>query len=390
MPALSIVDSNDIALLEAKIVVDYIQGEFRIDLSFSSFINGGENNVHGAKIKVVNPYGIEIKEYESVFDIEPPMDGVFSLHIPQNSLNYSFGKYAVSVLLEDGAGKQYELKNIPVNLKQIDADEAVNKPVLNARLNSDCKNGSLFVSVDEPPVYNGEFANDVVNDFHLSYPFGVLPVLDTTLNNFSTTLFEGEYQINGTVEATYQKGDVFYIIQYDINTRKTVRCWVDKTCVKNGLNALIEKVSTSCTDREYQEVTSDIIRVLLLIEAIDVNLDAGDDVSDYLNELESILGVPCGCGSKKGSPINGGVPTENILIAGCGVTSEIIGDTTKYTISAYDYSITYQETDGIITVTEAVINGCKKTQRIILSVSKLYDKIKPLYRHRVNIITGVR
>lgn len=378
MPAfLAITDSNDIASLEAKIVVDYIQGEFNIDLSFSTFINNGNLNVHGAKIKVVNPYGVEIKGYEPTFDILPPMDGVFTINIPENAVNYSFGKYTVSVLLEDGAGKQYELKDVGVNLKQIDADQAVREPHINAQLVSDCNNGKLFISVDQAPIYNGQFADDVVNDFNLQYPFGALPIEEhISLNNFSVTLFEGEYMLSGDTTVTYQSGDVFYLIKYKVKERKNVRCWVDKTCVKNGLNALVEKVSSSCTNREYEEVTADIIRALLLIQTIEVNLQEGGDVSDYLNDLEDILGVPCGCGSKEGTPINGAMPAENILIEGCGIESEVIGNVTKYTANIYDYSLEYLETDGIITVTNAVISGCNRKQRIILSTSKLYSKLK--------------
>src|SRR6185503_14988704 len=108
MPATNITNSANIASLDSKIVVDECAGNFYTDITPSIWIGTGYNNVLGASVQIVNPYGVIIKNYPtSGYDIYPPMSSVVTVAIPTQAGNYQYGQYSVNVQLTDANGNVY-------------------------------------------------------------------------------------------------------------------------------------------------------------------------------------------------------------------------------------------------------------------------------------------
>ena len=108
MPNLIITNSANIASIDSDILADLCGGNFYVDILSSIWIGTGYNNVLGASVQIINPYGVIIKNYPtSGYDIYPPMSSVVTVSIPTQAGNYQYGQYSVNFRLTDANGTEY-------------------------------------------------------------------------------------------------------------------------------------------------------------------------------------------------------------------------------------------------------------------------------------------
>lgn len=379
MPALIISDSDNIASLDDAVLADLCAGIFTVSLSPTIWIGTGYNSVIGASVKIVNPYGVTIKNYPtSGYDINPPMTGIVTVNIPTQANNYQYGTYSVSVQLTDSDGTIYTVTK-PV---KICAPNPVNKTVkygsLSAILDGDCVSGKVTVMADTPPNYEGNESDSQVNAFTLEYPTSSgKDVLSTNIGSFSATLYEGVYKFNGTICAHYSLGDnVFANVNYKVKREKNIRCLLDEACVAERLASLQQQLTSDCTDTEKAATQSVIIEALCLLTVIRGLAKDGQDASDYIGELETILGCTCTCNCAEGAPIINNSPTGDFSIQGCNVTFETVDLTTVYTIENYTYITQVTENGGALTITYPTLDDCTQTQVITFNLDVVYSQIK--------------
>ena len=379
MPATKISDSANIALLDSKIISDMCAGVFTVDISPSVFLGVGAQNILGASVKITNiSNGTTTKEYPSSgYDIVTPFTSVVSVNIPTIAGTYQYGKYSFTVQLTDAGGKIYEVtKNV-----SICAPDSKNKKygTLSAQLNGSCKTGKLAVIADPVPVYNGVISDSQVNDFSLEYPTkSTLAVLDDiSVTNFSVVLFEGVYAFSGTSCANYNLGDnVFAKVSYHYKREKDIRCALDEECISARLKQLVDQLDTDCSDKEKKETQDVIIKTLLLVKSIETTINAGFDASDYVAELETVLGCVCTCNCGEGAPVIPDTVGNDVVLQGCGIETEVNGLTTTYTINNYDYIVEVAENGGALTINTPVLTDCTKRQTITFDITKVYAQIK--------------
>lgn len=380
MPGTSTTGSTNIALLDSKIIASLCNGAFHIDVSPSIFIASGASNVLGANVQIINPFGIIVKPYGANYEIAPPMTGVIDFDIPTQAGNFQYGKYTVDVKLFDADGTSWVITK-PVQVCVPDKkNKTRNYGSLSAILNGSCVDGKLYVIVDGIPNYNGVIVESQVLTGTLEYPTSSgLPVLTITEGNFSVVLFEGVYKLVGEICATYNFGDnVFVKVKYKVKKEKNIRCLIDRCCVFAKLQEIHLKAKEDCTQEEKDETASISVDALLLLETIELAANCGEDPSDYIEDLEKLLGCKCTCNCAEGTPIVNNTPSSDVIIQGCNTSVNTNGLTKTYTIENYAYQVEIAPNGGALIVSTSALASCTKTQTITFDISVVYAQIKAL------------
>jgi hypothetical protein len=380
-----ITTSPNIAALDSQIIFDLCAGKIYVDVSPSSYIGSGVLNVLGASVKITNPYGVVVKDYPaSGYDIEdgsPPLEEVVEVNIPTLAGNYQYGTYTVAVKMIDANGDEYEeIKSI--NICEPDSsNKQRNYGSLSARLKGICKEGRLYVVVDTPPNYRGNIVESQENDFTLEYPTssGLDPVL-TSVGSFAAPLFEGVYKMTGTICATYNYGNNVYAkINYKVKAKKEIFCIIDECCIFTRLGDLHSQLGTDCTDEEKAVTANTVLDALRLLKTIELAAECGDDPSDYVADLEKLLGCKCTCHCNDGTPI---IPSSTasslVSIEGCNVTKQVVGLTDVYTINNYEYKVSVDPNGGMLYVASETLAECSITSRLVFDIVKVYGGVKTL------------
>lgn len=379
MPATTVTDSVNIAILDSKIIADLCSGKFYVDISVSTWIGTGYNNVIGASVKIVSPYGVIIRNYPtSGYDINPPMTEVKDVNIPTQANNYQYGTYQVTVQLTDADGTLYTVtKSV-----SICAPDSKNKNrtygSLSATLDGDCVLGKVSVIADTVPNYKGTASESQVNSFELLYPtVSGLDPIDTEIGNFNVVLYEGEYRFTGTICATYNFGDNVYAkVNYRVKKYKTIRCLLDRSCIAARLASLQQQMDSDCTDSEKADTQATILKTLFLLTLIDSLVKDGQDASEWIAELEKVLGCVCTCNCAEGTPIINNAPASDFSITGCNVEVDEAGLTTVYTINNYTYKTEIVQNGNAITITEPTLENCEQKQTITFNIDVVYAQVK--------------
>lgn len=383
MPSQSISGSPDIVTLDSKIVADLCAGKFYVDLTPSVYIGSGADNVQGAKVRITNPYGIVIKDYADDFEIYPALSGgmntVIPYNIPTQAGSYQYGAYTVDVKLTDSEGNEYTVTKT-VNICEPDMkNKQRNYGSLSATMNGVCSKGKLYIVVDSIPNYKGKTVESKSAELELKYPTASeVPPLQTSLGTFSVILYEGEYILTGEICATYNMGDNIYVkVKYKVKKKKNIRCIVDLCCVFTQLKALHNKLQSDCTQEEKDETNSIIFDALRLVFMIQQSAECeNEDSSEYITDLEKLLGCSCTCNCAEGAPIINTSPATDVIVQGCNVEEEVAGLTKTYTIENYSYTVSYNDNGGILTVAAATTNDCNKDQKITFNVVNAYLSVK--------------
>lgn len=379
MPALQITNSLNIASLDSKILANLCTGIFSVDLSPSIWVGTGYNNVRGASVKIVNPYGVSIKDYPtSGYDIYSPMSSNVNVSVPTQASNYQYGTYIVTIKITDANGAIYTVE------KQVSicAPDVLNKTrnygSLSAQVNGVCKDGKVYIIADNVPVYKGTISDTQVNAFTLEYPTSSgISLLNTVIGNFSTYLFEGVYKFTGTICANYNFGDnVSAKVNYKLKKEKNIRCLLDETCIYARLAQLDAQTKSDCTNAEKQETQDIIVNALRLLKTIEVSATAGFDAGEYIDELETLLGCTCTCNCADGTPIINRTPAKDLSITGCNVEKTTVGLTDTYVINNFSYVVAVTDNGGALTVSAPILNNCAYTQTFTFSIAVIYAQVK--------------
>lgn len=383
MPSVPTTGSSHIAILDSTIIASLCDGKFYVSAVGSVYIGSGADLVLGANVQITNPDGVIVKPYGASYEIAPAlsagMDAVISFNIPTIAGNYRYGKYRVDVQLFDGALNWTVTKYITV-CEPDKNYKTRNYGSLSAKLIGSCKEGRMTVLVDNVPTYNGVVVESQVNSFTLTYPTssGLAPQV-TTLGAFSVILFEGVYKIVGEICATYNFGDNVYVkVKYKVKKEKDIRCLIDECCVFTKLSELHLKTKTDCTDEEKQATANITLEALALLKTAQLAAECGEDASDYISDLEKLLGCKCTCNCAEGTPIIDTSPAKDFAITGCNVTKSTVGLTDNYVIENYAYVTTVVANGGALVITAQTLDGCTKTQTLTLDIAVVYAQIKSL------------
>lgn len=386
MPGTIITTSPNITLLDSRIIGNVCTGKIQISLAPSVWITNdtaspvfnGALNVQGARIRVTNPYGVVIKAYPSGFDISTPMTGIYEFPIPTQAGAYQYGTYTVEVELtdSDSPGTKFVVSKT-INICTYNEDQ--NPCDDRLRLVQNCKLGTLTIFLTEPPLFKGVFSESRTQTVVVNYPTASGHAATTsTFGNFSVTLFEGVYKVVVNVCATYNLSDNIYLsLPYSVTKEKNVKCLLDYTCIWPRIKQLWDKINDDCSEADKQKNASIALSASLLLHTIQLANDAGEDASDYIAQLETLLGCKCTCDCT-GSPIINSTPSTNIAIEGCNVSSQVVGLSTIYTINNYSYVITADPLQNAISISSPVLSGCEYKQQVSFSINNVYASIRTL------------
>lgn len=372
----NITNSANISMLESSIVFDLHEGKIKVDLLKSSWIGAGATNVSGAKIKVENlTTGFTIKDYANAYDIVPPMTSVFEMSMPKTGKIYQYGDYRVSVTLFDGA-LQHELVK-EANVCGPKGSNITNAGKIKSEIKADCNAGKALVYQEQPPAYQGLLSQSVDFDYDFYYPSssGVSPAPINYIP-FEVQVFQGENELRGNTIATYEiDEEVFVRVPYDGTRVKNVRCQFSLCDAFRKVEMLIQRLQT-CDTNEAESVRADLDSAFKLIVLVQLGQDAGEDVSDYIEDLEQLVGCSCDCDNPA---IIGAVPAGSVIIEGCNVQKTQNGLTTFYNIDNKTYSVAIVGGNKAYFQVATADGNCSKAFNITLDVSALITEIHSIY-----------
>lgn len=374
MAGLKTPNSPNIAVWDSRVIGDTCAEKFIVDATPSTFIGAGASSVLGAKVKIVNPWGVTIKDYTASYDIAAPFSVAYELDIPKQAGQLQYGVYMVSLKAVDSDNTEYEITK-PLDVCSYTSDSHPCDKRM--RIKADCKNGVVKVSVAEPPIFKGKYAESRTQEWTINYPTASgLPPETTDQGNFALQAFQGVYLIEGSVCATYNMGDNVYLrLTYEESQEKNVKCLLDYTCIWPGIKKLNDKIDAGCSQKDKELYSSMILDALRLLTTAELANDAGEDASKYIDELEKLLGCPCRCDCGA-SPIINGNPSTNVLIEGCLVEKTTVGVTDVYTIGGRSYFVTEDDTQNVIHFSSVNEYGCVAYQQLFYNSGNAYTAMK--------------
>lgn len=385
MPALQISTSPNIAVLDSNIVVDMCAGKFFVDIKPSTFIGNGAALVKGAKVKITNPYNVEVKPYGASYDIAAPFTSTYSFAIPTRQRNYEYGRFQVFVEVTDADGTKHTVSKVVITCEPDLNNKSASYRNLHTDISGVCKDGKVYVSAENIPAYRGLLSTSTDTSLSLQFPTSSgIPKLLSTHTSFSAKLFEGVYKVSGEVCAHFYAADsVTYKIRHKVLAEKMVRCRVNTCSVYDRLAAFHSQITDDCDTGTRESAVSVTLDTLRLITMAEFAQECGQDATEYILELERLLGIPAGELDLPDYPYTTTQPNRDVKVEGVNVVKEQIGLTDVYTIDNYIYTVTVDPAaGGIITVAAPVLeDGGVKKQVISFSLTKAYLGIK-------NIVTN--
>lgn len=382
MPSTKTTGSPNIAILDSKIITDLCAGKFFIDVTPSTFIGAGANNVLGVRIKVENPYHVMLKDYSVAYDIPSPLTSVYSFNIPTQAGAYQYGVFTITAQITDANGAIWEVSKDVTICEPNPLNKRSKTGIIYAKLSGLCNQGKMRVAIDNPPTYKGLISQSQESDYILKFPAGsgVVDKTGISASSFSVNLFDGTYILSGDMCALYiDKDNVSYKVKYLLNIQKDIRCSIDECCIFQKLSELNKKVLSDCTNVEKEQTASIILDVLRLLETAKLASGCGEDASEYITQLEEILQCRCTVAAQAGVPLYNNAPTGDWVIEGCNVEKEIVGLTTIYRIDNFEYIIDVTPNGGaLVSSVPQLGENCTKTQVLTFDIGVVYSQIKNL------------
>lgn len=376
MPSVIISGSTNVSVLDSLVRADLCGGNFYVDASPSIFIGAGASNVLGVKIRIINPAGVIIKDFGSSYDAAPGLSGgvvaPVSVQFPTKGGAYQYGVYTFSLQMTDANGVVLPLVTKTQNICAFPDEAASCSDAV--QMVANCNAGRLDILMAEPFAYQGQLAQSRTQAWTVYYPTASgLSSLYSPVGNFSVQLFEGVYKVIGSLCAMYAMGDnIFVSIGYSGNWSKDVKCVLDYTCIFPQLERLMKFYKSACSDKEKLDSADTLLNVLGLLKTVEITLNAGEDASDYIEQLETALGCSCTGSCAGASPIINNTPSTNFSITGCNVFKDTIGLTDVYQIDNYQFIVAVDPTQSILRISAPALNNCIKTQTLTLDTAQLY------------------
>jgi len=348
MPSVPTTGSPDIVSLDSKILSNLCDGNFYIDVTPSVYVSGRVDDVQGASIQITNPVGVIIKQYPtSGFDITPPMTEVVDFPIPLMAGNFQYGTYIISARVTDSIGDTWTVtKN--VNICPPDPNNKNKKGgCINVAINGNCQTGKVWFLLSQPANYKGTAFSSQVNDLTVEYPTASgLPPFETTISSFSLNLYEGQYLVTGSTCVLYAYGDeVYFKVKYKVKCSKIIKCIIDECCVYAKFEELNLKIASDCTQAEKDDTASIILDAMRLLKTAELAANCGKDPSDYVAQLEALLGCVCTCNCNDGVPIIGNQAVTQFYAYRALLTQDATSAPTAVLDSANVIEILWTRTD---------------------------------------------
>ncbi len=387
MAQTTVTNSPDISVLDIKLTADLCGGNFLVNLSPSIFIGNGAQNVLGAKVKITNPFDVDIKQYAAAFDLNKVspiplsiLNSAFQFPIPKVNNNYQYGLYVVTLELTDSLSIKHTVSHNLGICEPNPKDKTKRKGTINAQMIANCVNGSLTVLIDEPPVYKGKAFESKTQTSTLTYPTGsILTPLVTTMSAFSVSLYEGVHLLKSELCVTYNLGENNYVkVPYAVKCEKNILCTVDLCCIYDKLAEINLQLGDNCSASKKDNLIDVTFDALRLLKTIELGASCGEDISEYIEQLEVLLNCKCSCSANEGTPVVNNTPStlKNLTITGCNVVKSVVGLTDSYQIENYEYEVITNPTKSFITIGAPILTGCVKVQQLDFNVAGLYTALK--------------
>jgi hypothetical protein len=323
-------------LLPPNSYIDYFDFALVFDLPYSKI------HISLSPSIIKDPSGItgvkaEIKHFKKTIFAEqyiytsPNFSDPFSLPLPKVGSSPMWGVYQVTLtlVLTDG----HEFKSVKTfNLCPANDQNAKESSLTSElSLSVDCIEGMIHLVDFVCRLYRGKLPSRMAyNLTHWFPPESQLsPVKNINSLPYSNVAYNGNNKISGYNDSIYSFDDnISVIIRITGSIEKNVRCIPDFTSIYCGMRSMYDHAKACMMQPE--EMAKKFNEAEMLLWAITVGYQKGNDISDNILRLEQILGVSCVCHGCDGEKV-GAAP-------GCAMVSQLQASNTNGHIAVQFYA----------------------------------------------------
>lgn len=352
------VNSLNIGILRFKVQFD-IQNQrvtFTDISTYNNMSGQGVLYVQGISFSLVDSVGIPLATVDFTNPsnyIVPSTTSTFVLDLINVNFAFLFQRYTIYGSIKDQDGTIYSTIPVIKDVCQpVDITDSGYVPGM-FQLIPDCVNNILSVKELTLLVYNNLQPLTVTKSGTLYYPTGTISPVTFTNTPFSNNvIYTGEYRITNTTIGEYDLQDDFYVdVTYLTN------CPFDVTCSDRMANILC------CVSDKYQLYVKNCNNAIganakNLLAQVSVPLMLGDlaerngqDASQYVSQIKSILKCDCGVTSisqNELTPVNPSVYSIVVLgVNATTVTPSQNGSTKTFTVSTNIVSVAKGNTGDV-------------------------------------------
>jgi hypothetical protein len=295
MPAVKIIDSAIVELLDFKARFNLVSGSLTVDMSATDWKAGGAAQAQGARLTIVSPSGV-IMANGSGFAFQPPMTGSVVLTLPKIGGIYEWGVYQFRLQLVESDGATYTL-NKSFNLCA-PYEIGRNEGAMNFRFDVDCDNTTMILYGGDSFTYKGKEATFYDRHFTFFYPADAQAENVTIVNMpAKLTLYSGLNKVKGHSDGTFELSDNFsVVVRYAGEAEKYVQCGFP-CYLWCAFKALMEDVAlTDCDSGEYPRKFERLQQAQIYMNAVLFGSRCGQNTDEYIEILNEILNAkefPC-------------------------------------------------------------------------------------------------
>ena len=255
----------------------------------------------------------------------------------------TYGLYTISGVLTDDDGTYTVTKTFNLcRPTQCEGDKKTNNGCLRINVQFRCQDDVVYYADITDYTYIDTEATSVEYSVTAQDPNGTLIADAADTPSFTKeTIVNGRYFFTVDNAATYDFDDnISVTIHYKVtNAQYVAQCNINLCDVRCALVEFYEeyKDEVNTGSARGRLLQSKIQSVTMLVELIQTGIECGEDVSDYVVELEKLTGKSCSCGCGTVQPNTGVCSCNNIIFeAGTDITIEetTVNNTTTVTISA--------------------------------------------------------
>lgn len=317
------VNSINIINFGFKATFDILNRRIRFSIAdLTTFNGGGENNVQGVCLEVIDPSGVIINAIDfTAPDIDCSSATTFNLPLPNG--DGIFGSWQIRAQIKEADGTIYTATVPP---------KEICKPI---GLVDDVVPGTLVIKVDCSVPYIQVSETTLLTYKNLSplsktkagvlyYPRGTVgDMAFTTTPIQDNRLYTGEYVARCRTIATYDMGDyVFVEVTYDSTQKEDVTC-KSKICdIACCLEELYAKWQANCGNAKGAEAKEKLDKITVPLFVATSKEKCGKSAGEQIKQIKEILDCDCNCAGQQveTAPIQLGGGGAVILDGQCATT----------------------------------------------------------------------
>lgn len=286
-----------VTVFDFRLHFNLADGTINIDLSPSTIVDA--SGIKGVKVSIKKPDNTIIDSGNYAFT-PANINSIYTVFMPMVLNSFMWGVYTVTLTLSfvDVAYADSPLTKTR-NLCAPNGDDPYSNDMKGSiQLSVDCIAGTLMARGFCGYAYMGIPPSSETYNITRYYPpeAELLPQKGISVMPFSVDAYTGLNKVSGLNLSYYDFTDnVFATVRIVATTEKNVRCGADMDAIYCGMASFYDQLAAcNASQQEFNNAFGEINALLWLTTA---GVSENKDVEPYIDRLEKLLGIECGCAS---------------------------------------------------------------------------------------------